>query len=107
MFKLDEATQSKARKENSGRKNLSAIIEGLTEAVMDNLATKARRYNVFVLDSLLKDIRLAAGIVRGMASFDLTVLLKQSMEQALFCFRAMYHSFQLRGCPGGRRVRVS
>ena len=40
---------------------------------------------------------MTAGIVRGMASFDFTVRLTQPMEQALFCFRALYRNFQLRG----------
>ena len=96
-FDLDGASRAKARKENSGKKNLNTIIDGLAETVMDNFATQARSYVVFLLDSLLYDIRLTAGIVRGMASFDLIVLLTQPMEQALFCFRALYHSFQLRG----------
>ena len=78
-------------------KNSSSVIKGLTEAVRDTFATQARRYIVFVLDSSLKDVRLTAGIVRGMACFDLSVLLTQPMDQALFCFRAMYHSFQIRG----------
>ena len=96
-FDLDGASRTKARKQNIGKKSLNANIDGLAETVRDNFATQARSYVVFLLDSLLKDIRVNAGIVRGMASFDLTVLLTQPMEQALFCFRALYHSFQLRG----------
>ena len=64
-FNLDEAAQAKAKKENSGKKNLSAIIDGLTETVKDTFATQARSYVVIVLDSLLKDIRLTAGSVLG------------------------------------------
>ena len=96
-FSLDEASEAKVQKENSGKKNLNSIIEGLTETIRDKFATQARIYVVFLLDSLLKDIRLTAGIVRGMACFDLTVLLTLPMEQASFCFRALFHSFQLRG----------
>ena len=96
-FDLEEASRSKAKKDNAGRKNLSSVIESLTETVRDSFATQARRYVVFVLDSLLKDIRVTAGIVRGMASFDPNVLMSQPMDQALFCFRALYYSFQLRG----------
>ena len=96
-FNLVVARQTKARKENSEKKNLSALIDGLTEAARDSFAKEARSYIVFVIDSLLKDIRLTAGIVRGLASFDLTVLQTQPKEQALFCFRALFHSFQVRG----------
>ena len=96
-FDLEAASEAKAKKENSGKKNLTAILGGLTEAVRDTFATQARSYIVFVIDSLLKDIRLTAGIVRGLGSFDLTVLQTQPMEQALFCFRALFHSFQIRG----------
>ena len=81
---------------------MSSIIDGLAEAVRDNFATPAGSYIVIILDSVLKDIRLTAGTVRGMASFDLTVLLTQPMEQALFCFRTLFHSFQLRGWVLGR-----
>ena len=96
-FDLEEASRAKAKKDNAGRINLSSISESLTETVRDSFATQARRYVVFVLDSLLKDIRNTAGIVRGMVSFDHTVLLSQPMDQALFCFRALYYSSQLRG----------
>ena len=96
-FDLEEAARAQVRKDHAGRKNLRSVIDGLTEEVKDAFATQAREYIVFVLDSLLKDIRLTAGIVRGMASFDLTVLLTQPMDQDLFCFRALYHSFQIRG----------
>ena len=96
-FDLEAASEAKAKwKENSG-KNLTAVLSGLTEAVRDTFAAQARSYIVFVIDSLLKDIRLTAGIVRGLGSFDLTVLQTQPMEQALFCFRALFHSFQIRG----------
>ena len=96
-FNLEAACQAKVRKENSEKKNLSALIDGLTETTRDSFATEARSYIVFVIESLLKDLRLTAGIVRGLASFDLTVLQTQPMEQALFCFRALFHSFQVRG----------
>ena len=94
---MEEASRAIAKKDNAGRKNLSSIIESLTETVRDSFATQARCYVVFVLDSFLKDIRVTAGIVRGMASFDATVLLSQPMDQTLFCFQALYHSFHLRG----------
>ena len=96
-FDLEAASEAKAKKENSGKKNLTAVLSGLTEAVRDTFAAQARSYIVFVFDSLLKDIQLTAGIVRGLGSFDLTVLQTQPMEQALFCFRALFHSFQIRG----------
>ena len=96
-FDLEGASRVKARKDHSGRKNLSSVLESLAEDIRDDFATQARHYIVYLLDSLLKDVRLTAGIVRGMASFDLTVLLTQPMDQALFCFRALYRSFQLRG----------
>ena len=96
-FDLEAASEAKAKKENSGKKNMAAVLSGLTETVRDTFAAQARSYIVFVIDSLLKDIRLTAGIVRGLGSFDLTVLQTQPMEQALFCFRALFHGFQLRG----------
>ena len=107
---LDAASRAKARKENSEVKNLSAIIDGLTKTVKDTFAAQARSYIVFVIDSLLKDIRLTAGIVRGLAIFNLTVLQTQPRDQALFWFRALFHSFQLRDFVDGvkkpRRVSI-
>ena len=96
-FNLEEASRAKVRKDYSGKKFLNSVLETLAEEIRDNFATQSRRYIVYVFDSLLKDIRLTAGVVRGMASFDLTVLLTQPMEQGLFCFTAIYRSFQLRG----------
>ena len=64
-------------------------------------ASQARAFIVNILESLLGDIRLTALIVRGMATFDLTVLSTQPMDQALFCFTSLFNTFQLRGWVSG------
>ena len=64
-------------------------------------ASQARNFIVNILESLLGDIRLSAHIVRGMTTFDLSVLSTQPMDQALFCFTSLFNTFQLRGWVSG------
>ena len=52
---------------------------------------------MYLLESILEDIRFTAGLVRGIASFDITALHTQPLDQVLFCFEALCRSFQLRG----------
>ena len=50
-----------------------------------------------LLKVFLADISLNAGIVRGLSSFDPVALLSLPLEQATYCFSALYRSFSLRG----------
>ena len=63
----------------------------------ENFGTEARGYVNTLLDFLLRDIHLTAYNVHGMGCSDPHVLLTLPLEQATFCFNALFDSFRLRG----------
>ena len=72
-------------------------MDSLTEAAKEEFATNAQSYIVSPIEFLLENMTLNDDIVRGMASFDPTVLVLLPVDQATFCFTSLYHIFQLRG----------
>ena len=90
-------SNKKAKKDTGGKKEQLAAVDKLAENAREGFISQARASVVSIIESLLGDIRLTAHIVRGMASFDLTVLSSQPMDQVLFCFSSLFSTFQLRG----------
>ena len=72
-------------------------MANLVEDCKEKFVGKARGYLVFLLEKFLSHHSINAEIVRGLASFDTHVLLSLPMEQATYCFTALYNSFSLRG----------
>ena len=96
---LDAACLVKARRDQSDKQPGS--LDSLMEGEREEFATKGRQFIVSLIEILLKDVRLNADIVRGMASFDPVVLLVLPLEEALFGIKALYNSFKLRGWMTG------
>ena len=94
---IDSFFYKKAKKDTGGKKEQLAAVDKLAENAREGFISQARASVVSTIESLLGDIRLTAHIVRGMASFDLTVLSSQPMDQVLFCFSSLFSTFQLRG----------
>ena len=94
---LDAACLARVKKVYSEKQPTPEGIEAAVEATRDDFATKARGYLVHLLKVFLADISLNAGIVRGLSSFDPVALLNLPLEQATYCFSALYRSFSLRG----------
>ena len=94
---LDAACLARVKKVYSEKQPTPEGKEAAVEATGDDFATKARGYLVHLLKVLLADISLNAGIVRGLSSFDPVALLNLPLEQATYCFSALYRSFSLRG----------
>ena len=94
---LDAACLARVKKVYSEKQPSPEGIEAAVEATRDYFATKARGYLVHLLKVFLADISLNAGIVRGLGSFDPVALLSLLLEQATYCFSALYRSFSLRG----------
>ena len=94
---VDSFCYQKAKRDTAGTKGQAIALEKLAENVREDFIGQARAFVVTIIESLLRDIRLTAHIVRGMASFDLTVLSSQPMDQVLFCFTSLFNTFQLRG----------
>ena len=94
---LDAECQARAKRVHSEKKLTPSELDAVIEAVRDDFATKARGYLVYLLEVFLSDISLNAGIVRGLGSFDPVALLSVPVDQATYCFSALYRSFSLRG----------
>ena len=94
---LDAACHARVKKIYSEKQLTPEETETAVEAIRDDFATKARGYLVHLLKVFLADISLNAGIVRGLGSFDPVALLSLPLEQATYCFSALYRSFSLRG----------
>ena len=94
---LDAACHARVKRIYSEKQLTPEETETAAEAIRDDFATKARGYLVHLLKVFLADISLNAGIVRGLGSFDPVALLSLPLEQATYCFSALYRSFSLRG----------
>ena len=94
---LDAACLARVKKIYSEKQLTPEEREAAVEATRDDFATRARGYLVHLLKVFLADISLNAGIVRGLGSFDPVALSSLPLEQATYCFSALYRSFSLRG----------
>ena len=94
---LDAACLARVKKIYSEKQLTPEETDAAVEATRDECATKARGYLVHLLKVFLADISLNAGIVRGLGSFDSVALLSLPIEQATYCFFALYRSLSLRG----------
>ena len=95
---LDQAATANIKRDHSDKERpLLTNLAKLVEDCKEKFVGKARGYLVFLLEKFLSHHSINAEIVRGLASFDPHVLLSLPMEQATYCFAALYHSFSLRG----------
>ena len=81
-------------------KSSTLSLEELAAKEKERFGMEARAYIVSLLVTLLEDIHFTADIVHGMGCFDPHVLLSLPLEQATFCFNALFNSFHLRGWVG-------
>ena len=94
---LEAACLARVKKIYSKKQLTPEETDAAVEATPDEFATKARSYLVHLLKAFLADLSLNAGIFRGLGSFDPVALLSLPLEQATYCFSALYGSFSLRG----------
>ena len=93
---LDTACLAKVKRFTADKSSISSLEE-LAAKERENFGIEAREYIVSLLEALLEDIYFTADIVHGMGCFDPHVLLSLPLEQATFCFNALFDSFRLRG----------
>ena len=94
---LDGAANSKVKRDYSDKEGPIPNFPKLVEECKEKFAGKARGYVVYLLEKLLAHHSINAEIVKGMASFDSHILLSLPRDQATYCYRALYNSFNLRG----------
>ena len=93
---LDAACLVKVKRFPADNASTSSLEE-LAAKERKNFGVEARGYIVSLLDALLENIHFTADIVHGMGCFDPHVLLFLPLEQATFCFNALFDIFRLRG----------
>ena len=94
---LDAADTAKVERDNGEKEGPILNLPELVEEAKEKLVAKARSYIVTLLENLLGHFSLNADIVRGMARFGPHLLVTVPLDQASFCFAALYRSFSLRG----------
>ena len=94
---LDQAATAKGKRDHSDREGPLPNLAKLVEDCREKFVGKERGYLVFLLEKFLSHHSINAESVRGLASFDPHVLLSLPMEQATYCFTALYNSVSLRG----------
>ena len=94
---LDGAANSKVKRDYSDKEGPIPNFPKLVEECKEKFAGKARGYVVYLLEKLPAHHSINAEIVKGMASFDSHILLSLPRDQATYCYRALYNSFNLRG----------
>ena len=94
---LDAACLARVKRIHSEKQLTPDETDAAVAATLDDFATKARGYLIHLLKVFLSDISLKAGIVRGLGSFDPGTLLSLPIDQATYCFSALYRSCSLRG----------
>ena len=94
---LDAAATAKVKRDHCDQEGPISNMTSLVEEAKEKFVAKARSYIVTLLENFLGHVSLNANIVCGMACFDPSILLCLPLEQANFCFSALYQSFSLRG----------
>ena len=92
---MEAAATAKVKRDHSDQEGPIPNMTALVEEAKEKFVAKARSY--VDLGNFLGHISLNANIVCGMACFDPNILLCLPLEQANFCFSALYQSFSLRG----------
>ena len=93
---LDAAANAEAGREMGEQKCTGVAISELATTYKEEFASRARSYLMSLLEEFLNHHSLNADIVKGMAAFDLHVLLGNFMEQATFFFVPLFRSCSLR-----------
>ena len=94
---MEAAATAKVKRDHCDQEGPIPNMTALVEETKEKFVAKARSYVVTLLEIFLGHLRLNANIVCGMACFDPKIILCLPLEQANFCFTALYQSFSLRG----------
>ena len=92
------ATASKQRSEgvHSGQKTERSVIQKTAEAIKSKFVQDGQNYLKYLLGEVLHEPGLSSNIIKGLAAFDPTVMLKRPIDIALKHFELLYSTFLLR-----------
>ena len=95
--RLETARKVQAEAEKGERKNEGLKLEEVASKIKEEFGRSARSYVIFLFKGTQGLTRFTSDIVKGLGSFDLEIMLVESLENAAYCFKQLFTSFRLRG----------
>ena len=95
--RLNVACKIKAERELSDKKGSRANLPKLVKEAKEDFGRLGRAYVAHLFHSAPSNLQLTSDIVKGLGSFDLDIMFRCPLSQALYCYKQLFRSFQLRG----------
>ena len=95
--RLNTACKIKAERELSDKKGSRANLPKLVKDAKEDFGRLGRAYVAYLFHSAQSNLQLTSDIVKGLGSFDLDIMFRCPLGQALYCYKQLFRSFQLRG----------
>ena len=95
--RLNTACKIRAEKELRDKKGNRANLPKLVKESKEEFGRLGRSYVANLFHAVQSNLQLTSDIVKGMGSFDLDIMFRSPLSQALYCFKQLFRSFQLRG----------
>ena len=95
--RLTFACKVKAERELSDKKGSRANLPKLVKEAKEDFGRLGRAYVAYLFQTAQSNLQLMSDIVKGLGSFILDVMFRCPLSQALYCYKQLFRSFQLRG----------
>ena len=95
--RLNVACKIKADKELSDKKGNRSNLPKLIKEAKEEFGRLGRSYVAYLFHATQNNLQLTSDIVKGLGSFDLEIMFRSPLSQALYCFKQLFRSFHLRG----------
>ena len=95
--RLNVGCKIKAEKELSDKKGNRSNLPDLMKEAKEEFGRFDRSYVAYFFHAAQSIFQLTSDIVKGLGAFDLDIMFRSPLGQALYCFRQLFRSFQLRG----------
>ena len=95
--RLNVACKIKAERELSDKKGSRANLPELVKEAKEDFGRLGRAYVAHLFHSAQSNLHFTSDIVKGLGSFDLDILFRCPLSQALYCYKQLFRSFELRG----------
>ena len=95
--RLDIGCKQKAEKEHEEDKNKDLSLEKVTAKIRESLGHSAGRYIAYLLGVAEGFTQFISDIVKGLGSFNLEVMLVETMDRVSYSSKQLLSSFKLQG----------
>ena len=95
--RLNVACKTKADKGLSDKKGNRSNLTKLIKEAKEEFGRLGRSYVAYLFHATQNNLQLTSDIVKGLGSFDLEIMFRSPLSQALYCFKQLFRSFHLRG----------